>query len=332
MQAIIATETLLRQFIRIDSAIIDAIEDGFSAMSAGKVNMPPIMRLDIPEHNGEVDAKTAYVPGLDSFAIKVSPGFFNNHHLGLPSTSGLMILLSSKTGFVQAVLLDNGYLTDIRTGAAGAIAAKHLARKNIRTAGVIGTGAQARYQIRALKHVRPFERLLAYGRDENRAQQYADEMHTELGVDVTVSPDIEGVVRKSDIVITTTQAHEGFIRAEWLHPGLHITAMGSDAENKQEIRPEALKRADLIVCDRETQSFRLGELHHALMTGIIMKDDDIIELGEITGGSRKGRTSDDQITICDLTGTGMQDTIIARMAYEKIRDNSECLRVKLRTD
>ena len=191
MSATVISEEQLRQAMSIDTALIDAIADGFTALAAGDVRMPPIMRLDIPEKNGEVDVKTAYMPGLDHFAIKISPGFFDNHKLGLPSTSGLMVLHSAETGFVRAVLLDNGYLTDLRTGAAGAVAAKYLAPEAVNTVGVIGAGAQARYQVEALQQVRTFERVLVYNRTSERAAEYAAVMTDALGVPVAVASSAE---------------------------------------------------------------------------------------------------------------------------------------------
>jgi ornithine cyclodeaminase len=318
MQATILTENELRSLIHIDDAVIDAIEAGFTALSSGKVSMPPIMRLDIPEKNAEVDVKTAYVRGLDSFAVKMSPGFFDNHKIGLPSTSGLMILLSAENGFVKAVLLDNGYLTDVRTGAAGAVAARHLAPQTVKTAGVIGAGAQARFQMIALRQVRRFEKLLVYNRSVERAAQYADEMKQVLGVPVYLADSAQEVVESSDVVVTTTPSHDAYVQAEWLHAGLHITAMGSDAEDKNEIDPRALASATTLICDSRVQCARLGELHHAVAAGVMTTDDSrIIELGEITGGKRKGRAAESDITICDLTGTGMQDTVIASAVHKQ---------------
>ena len=139
----ILTEKDLRKIIRLDADAVACIEDAFRALATKPVVMPPILRLDIIEARGEVDVKTAYVPGLDGFAIKISPGFFDNPRLGIPSTNGMMVLLSAKTGLVQALLLDNGYLTDIRTAAAGAVAAKHLARQNSSVAAIFGAGMQA---------------------------------------------------------------------------------------------------------------------------------------------------------------------------------------------
>lgn len=317
MKITILTEAELRQCAGIDQEALAAVEDAFTRLADGKANMPPIMRIDIPENNGEVDIKSAYLQGLDSFAVKMSSGFFDNYKLGLPSLGGMMILLSAKIGFPEALLLDNGYLTDVRTGLAGAIAANYLAREQIETVGVIGAGAQARYQIRALKLVRDFDKLLIYSKTAERVEQYVNDMSRELGLEIVIANDAESVVTASDLVITTTPAKSPYLRAEWLHPGLHITAMGSDAEEKQELQAEALGRADILVCDRKSQAFRLGELHHALEAGVISADDNIIELGEITAGRQPGRQNEAQITICDLTGTGAQDTAIALLAYRQ---------------
>jgi ornithine cyclodeaminase len=278
------------------------------------------MRVDVPDNNGEVDIKTAYLQGLDSFAVKMSSGFFDNYKLGLPSLGGMMILLSAKIGFPEALLLDNGYLTDVRTGAAGALAAKVLARDQIETAGVIGAGAQARYQMRFLKQVRDFKRLLVYSRSPAHVEQYIADMTPVLGVEIVQAGDPATAVRESDIVVTTTPAKAPYLKAEWLHPGLHITAMGSDAEEKQELEAAVLAQADVLVCDHTSQAFRLGELHHGLAAGVIADDDSIIELGDIITGHRPGRQNDEQITVCDLTGTGVQDTAIALLAYRRARE------------
>lgn len=316
----ILTESELRRVVALDLAAVDAVEDGFRALAGGRVVMPPILSMEIADANGEVDVKTAYVPGVESFAIKVSPGFFDNPKLGLPSTSGLMILFSAKTGRVEALLLDNGYLTDVRTAAAGAVAARHLGRETCETAGVIGTGIQARLQMQALKLVRDFGHALVWGRDVDKANKYAEEMAPKLEVDVEVVESPETVVRASDIVITTTPARSPLVEAAWLHPGLHITAMGSDAAEKNELHPEVLARCDLLVCDRRSQCIRLGELHHAVEAGALPEDAGVVELGEITSGARPGRRTQDEVTVCDLTGTGVQDTAIATLAYRLARE------------
>lgn len=313
---IIFQEQDIRNYVQVNSEVIQIIEKGFNKLAQGTVMMPPIMRVDIPEHNGEVDIKTAYIQGFNKFAVKMSSGFFNNSQRGLPSLSGMMLLISSETGIPQSILLDNGYLTDVRTAAAGAVAAKYLSKPKLDTVGVIGAGAQARYQMMALKQVRDFKRILVYGPTTYKVEQYVKEMERELDVKVTAVTHAEAVVRESELVVTTTPSKTPIIKKEWLHPGLHITAMGSDAEHKQELEVEVLSMADTLVCDVKSQCFRLGELHHGLEQGTISLESDITELGEITSGQKKGRTHDNEITICDLTGTGVQDTAIALYAYD----------------
>jgi ectoine utilization protein EutC len=328
MRITILSESEIRTCVALDQESIAVVEDAFARLAAGDVTLPPIVRVDIPEHHGEVDIKTAYVRGFDSFAIKIASGFFGNHLLGLPSGSGMMAVVSARTGFPEAVLLDNGYLTNVRTGAAGAVAARYLAREKVRTVGVIGSGAQARFQMMALRHVRDFERLMIYGIVPEEVERYAVEMAPALGVEIVKAGDAETVVRNSDVVVTTTPSRQPYLRSEWLHPGLHITAMGADAENKQELYAGVLARADLLVCDRKSQCFRLGELHHGLEEGCISPDDDIAELGEIVSGRKPGRTSDEEITLCDLTGVGVQDTAIALLAYRKAREQGLGLQIE----
>lgn len=316
----IIEESELRQKVGLSQAAIAVVEDGFTALSEGRAEMPPIMRVDIPESRGEVDVKTAYIRGEKDFAIKISSGFFDNYRRGLPSAGGLMVVLSAETGVPVAVLLDNGYLTDVRTAAAGAIAAKYLAPAHIETAGVIGAGAQARWQMLALKEVRAFRRVLVYGPTRDRVDSYVAEMGPLLGVEVVAVDDPEAVVRNSDVVVTTTPAAAPLVKAAWLHAGLHLTAMGSDAAHKQEVEPEVLARADVLACDSKAQCFRLGELHHALEQGTLTREHAIVELGELTSGRKPGRTDQRHITVCDLTGTGVQDTMIALFALRHMEE------------
>ena len=315
----ILTEADLRSCVALDLDALKVVEDAFAALATGKVVMPPILSMAIPEAHGEVDVKTAYIPGFDGFAIKVSPGFFDNPKLGLPSLNGLMILFSATTGLVQALLLDNGYLTDIRTAAAGAVAARHLAPSTVETAGVLGTGVQARLQIKAAHLVRPFGRALVWGRDIEKAKACAADLSRDLGIDARADDNPQRVVAESQLVITTTPATEPVLKAGWLHPGLHVTAMGSDQHGKNEIEAEALVHADLYVVDRVSQTEKLGELRSAIAAGL-WEGGAPPELGEIVAGTRTGRARDDQVTICDLTGTGAQDTAIATFALARARD------------
>jgi ectoine utilization protein EutC len=324
----IFTEQEIKQYIQINDEAVKVVEDAFTKLSKNEVMMPPIMRVDIDDQNGEVDVKTAYIKDKEMFAIKISSGFFNNYKLGLPSGNGMMILISTQTGVPEAILLDNGYLTDVRTAAAGAVAAKYLSKESIETVGVIGAGSQAKFQLRSLGLVRKFNKVLVYARSAERTQEFAVEMAAELGMEVVAVPSAETVVRNSDTIITTTPAKEPIIKAEWLHPGLHITAMGSDAEHKQELESEVLAQADLLVCDTKAQCARLGEFHHALEQGVLTEKSSILELGQLTSLKVNGRASDEQITVCDLTGTGVQDTAIALFAYQEMKKRNLGLKIE----
>lgn len=309
------SETDLRSLVTLDTETIDCVERAFRALATEAVAMPPILRLDIPQNNGEVDVKTAYLPSFDSFAIKVSPGFFDNPKLGLPSLSGMMMLLSARTGQLEALLLDNGYLTSIRTAAAGAVAARWLARSDARRVAILGAGEQARLQLQALALVRPITHATVWAQRPEQAARLAAEMSDRLGIEIdAAAADIEHAVAGADIVVTTTPSRMPLLHARHLRPGMHVTAMGSDAEHKNEIAPDAIAAAR-YVCDRLAQVRVLGELHHAIAAGVVAADAVMPELGQVIAGQVAGRRSDDDVTICDLTGTGAQDTAIAQLAF-----------------
>lgn len=329
MNITVFTESDLRSCVFMDDESLSEVAKGFSELARGNVFLPPILRVEVPEHHGEVDVKTAYIHGQDSFAIKIAAGFHENQSLGLPTGSGMMVLISAQTGRPIAIFLDNGYLTDLRTGIAGALAAKHLAREKIENVGVIGSGMQARYQVRGLQLVREFKRLFVYGIEPDEVDKYISEMTAELGIEVIKAETPEVVVREAEVVITSTPSQEPYLESAWLHPGLHITAMGSDAEHKQELFSDVFNNVDLVACDRKTQAFRLGELHHAREADSLPPEDEIIELGELTSGMKSGRTKNDQITICDLTGVGVQDTQIARFAYKRALENNLGLTIEV---
>lgn len=307
----IVNEQEIRSIVSLDASVIAAIETGFSELAKGNALVPPIMMLPVPEKSGEVDIKSAYIKGLDQMAIKVASGFFENARLGLPSQSGQMLVVSAETGFLQGVLLDNGYLTQVRTGAAGAVAAKYLAPQSVDAVGVIGSGVQARFQMEALKLVRAFSTIHMFSLDADDVKdRYVRDMQERLKVKVIKASSVEAVVKESGIVVTTTPSRKGFIKAAWLHPGLHITAMGSDTEEKQELEADVLAAADLVACDLRAQSVRLGELRSAVAQKLI-EADSAVELGAVVNGQSVGRTDARQTTVCDLTGVGVQDTMIA---------------------
>jgi ornithine cyclodeaminase len=314
---LVLSEQELRKFVRLDKEVIEKVELGFAELAAGNATVPPIMMLPVPEKNGEVDIKSAFIKGLPSMAIKIASGFFQNPDIGLPSQSGQMLVVSAETGFLEGVLLDNGYLTQVRTAAAGAIAAKYLAPDGIDTVGVVGCGVQARYQMEALMLVKPYKKIVMYSIDsEERKQDFIKDMKSRLDVEVVSAASGAEMAAQCGIIVTTTPARKGYFEADWVHPGLHITSMGSDAEDKQELKGAVFGKADVIACDLKAQSFRLGELRGAKEEGFVDDKTQVWEIGEIIKSGKSARTHADQVTVCDLTGVGVQDTMIALMAYE----------------
>lgn len=309
-------EATLRRVIHPQVAV-DAMRDAFRADGEGRAHVPAVINLDVPARRGEFHVKTALIDGVPHVAVKIASGFYDNPALGLPSGSGLMAVFDAVTGMPVAILLDNGFLTDIRTGAAGAIAAEVLAPQTFTTVGVLGSGLQARYQVRCLQVVRTFSRLAAWSPDRSRLDAYVAEMRAD-GYDATAMETPEAVCRAADVIVTATPARAPLVRAEWLRPGQHVTALGSDSPGKQELDAACLARADLVVVDRLTQCAAFGELRHALESGAVQPGRVHAELGEIVAGRKSGRTSADQITIADLTGVGFQDTAIASKAIELV--------------
>ncbi len=292
---------------------VDVIREAFKADGEGRTQVPAVINLAIPAAHGEFHVKTAHIEGVPHVAVKVASGFYDNPAKGLPSGSGMMAVFDAATGLPSALLLDNGFLTDVRTGAAGAVAADCLARRTIDTVGVIGSGVQARHQVRCLRTVRAFGRIVAWSPTRERLDAYCAEMRAE-GYDVTAAQSAEEACRRADVIVTATPSTDPIVRAEWLSPGVHVTAVGSDSPGKRELEPACLDRADLVVVDRFGQCAAFGELKQAFDAALLTRHDVHGELGEIVAGAKPGRTSDEQITIADLTGVGFQDTAIASAA------------------
>ena len=305
----------IKKCIGLDKQLIPIIEEAFKNLAQDKVSMPPILRLDIEEYHGESDVKAAYIQGLDSYAIKVASGFFNNPKIGLPSSNGLMILLDSKTGVIKSILLDKGYLTDIRTAIAGAIAAKYLSNPDSKKVGIIGAEIQAKLQLEALSLVRNIDTAFIWARKKDKVSEFiADIKKLNINIQACLLP--EEVVNQCEILVTTTPSKSPLIKNEWLKKGLHITAMGSDAEQKNELDPLIIKDCDLYIPDSLSQTKILGELNHAIKNNLVSSNQNYNELGEVILDPSLGRKRKEDITVCDLTGTGVQDTAIARQTYE----------------
>ena len=306
----------IKKCVQLNGQLIPIIEDAFKSLALGKTTMPPILRLDIEKYHGESDVKAAYIDGLDSYAIKVASGFFNNPNLGLPSSNGLMILLDSKTGVLKSVLLDKGYLTDVRTAIAGAIAAKHLSNPESSNVGIIGAGIQAKMQLEALLLVRNIKTANIWSRDSKKTKTFVQNIKDKINIKIIACESPEQTVNLSEILITCTPSKSPIIKSEWLKKGLHITAMGSDAEMKNELDPKIIKDCDYYIPDSQSQTSILGELNHAIKAGLVSAEKKYNELGSVIINSNLGRRNINDVTVADLTGTGVQDTAIARHTYK----------------
>lgn len=294
-----------------------AIEEGFIAYSEGRVVVPPVGELIFEKPPGDTHIKYGYIKGDPFFVIKIASGFYENPALGLPSGSGLMLVFSQTTGIVESILLDEGFLTDLRTALAGRIAAKYLAPSQIDCIGVVGTGIQARMQVDYLKTVTPCRKVIAWGRDPGHLQAYKKEME-HLGFHVRTTQEIQTVGDGCNLIVTTTPAREPLLLADHIRAGTHITAMGSDTADKQELDAAILSRADIVVADSIAQCGQRGEIHKALEAGLL-RIETVVELGQIISDKTLGRTSEDQITVADLTGVAVQDVQIATAVVQTLQ-------------
>ncbi|MCJ7701516.1 MAG: hypothetical protein MUO62_08040 [Anaerolineales bacterium] len=294
--------------------LLPAIEAGFVAYSTGKAVVPPVGELLLDK--GEVHIKYGYIQDQPYYVIKIASGFYDNPQIGLSSSNGLMLLFDQKTGQLLSILLDEGYLTNIRTPIAGAIAAKYLAPKNVQRIGIVGSGTQARLQLAYLKEIIACRDVLVWGLVEKELPLYQDEM-TGQGFEVETTRNAADILRSCNLVVTATPATEPILQAADLQAGTHITAVGSDTPEKQELQAAILSRADVVVADSVSQCLARGEIFQALKAQQL-EQDRVVELGDMIAGKTAGRTSETQITVADLTGVAVQDIQIASAVYESV--------------
>jgi ornithine cyclodeaminase len=293
--------------------IISEIEKGFLAYSNGQVVMPPVGELLFKHPPGDVHIKYGYITGDNYYVIKIASGFYDNPKLNLASSSGLMLIFSQKTGKIVGILLDQGYLTNLRTAAAGAIAAKYLAPSNLKSIGIVGTGTQARLQLLYLKSITNCRKVIVWGRDWRNLEHFQNAMENE-GFSLKITQNIEALTSVCNLIVTTTPSTSPLLLAQQIRQGTHITAVGADSPHKQELDPTILRNADLVVADSIAQCSERGEIAHALRNQCISKEK-LLELGNIISGAQAGRTSDEQTTVADLTGLAVQDIQIAKAVY-----------------
>jgi ornithine cyclodeaminase len=306
----------IEQLVTVDEGTVAAVRDAYVAIFDGRGNVPPVGHIAFPAANGDCHIKYGHIAGDPIFAVKIAAGFYDNPAKGLPSSTGIILAISAETGEVRAILNDEGYLTDLRTGIGGAVATLALARADAGNVLIVGTGIQARYQSRALAALagRPLS-FRIWGRSPEKTAAIVAELARD-GLNAAPAADLEAACRAADIIVTTTPSTEPLVRSDWVRPGTHITAMGADGPGKQELETALVARADIRASDMKTQSLGHGEFSHACLAGLIGRDD-CIELGAVLAGTTAGRRAAEDITIADLTGVATQDIAMARTVLER---------------
>ena len=296
--------------------LMQEIETGFSAYSNGEVVVPPVGELNFENPPGDVHIKYGYIRDDDVYVIKIASGFYQNKLLGLSNGQGMMLVFDQKSGKPIGLLQDEGYLTDVRTAVAGAICAKYLAPKNIEAIGIVGTGVQARMQLEYLKNVTDCQNVIVWGRSKSALNQYKTSM-SDSGFTIKTTMALDQLTDNCNLIVTCTASEKPIIRENHVKGKVHITAMGSDTPNKQELGSNVLSKADLVIADSRSQCEVRGEIHHAIRNNS-MSIDPIVELGEIINGDRQGRTASSGITVADLTGVAVQDIQISKAVLKYI--------------
>lgn len=314
-------ESEIRTAVTLEEAI-ESMERAFAAFAKKQVTLPGVIHLDIPAQQGEVHVKGAHIHNDEEFAIKVATGFYTNRSRNLSPGNGMMMVFSATTGYPLALLYDHAYLTDLRTAAAGAVAAKYMAPREVHQAAVFGAGIQGRLQLQALERVRKITKVIIYDHHASNVDRYIQDMRTKTDAELRPASTIQDAMKGSSIVVTCTPSRRPFITGEMIQPGTHITAMGSDGPEKQELDTSVLVRADRIVADSLTQCARFGEIHHAVEAGLLKEEDVDGELGQVVCGDVVGRASKEEITVCDLTGVGVQDAAIAALVYRRAKERN----------
>jgi len=299
-----------------DLDTIKAIEDGFVAYSRGRTIIPPVGELLFSDPPGDAHIKYGYIKDEEYYVIKIASGFYENVKEGLPSGDGLMLLFNQRTGQLSGILLDEGHLTNVRTAAAGAVAAKHLAPEQVDCIGVFGTGIQGKMQVQYLSSVTPCRDIMVWGINMEECKQYKKEME-DLGYFVQIDLEPGKIAENCNLIITATPSTKPLLKAGTIRMGTHITAIGSDTPEKNELDPSILKKADIIAADSIDQCKTRGEIFKAVSTGVISIKKPV-ELGDIISGKISGRTHKDQITIADLTGVAVQDIQISVAVFNKL--------------
>ena len=294
--------------------LLKDMQQGFINYSQGRSVIPPVGELILPERNGEVHIKYGYTKQEAYYCIKIASGFYDNPALNLDSSQGMMLLFSQETGAPKAIMLDEGYLTNLRTAIAGALVAKAMSPTQVTGVGIVGTGVQARFQLEELvKSGFPVKKVWIWGRNPVKAK--ALQTHFSRQFEVNIASSTTELAQHCNLIITTTTAKNPLLTAADIQPGTHISAIGSDTPDKQELASDILGKANLVVADSLSQCAVRGEIFHATAAGELAPNA-AVELGDLLAGDHPGRVDDGQITVADLTGVAVQDIAIADAVYQ----------------
>ena len=295
---------------------VAAVEEAFRLHAKGETLSPAILGVPASDGGFHVKAAGLKLPGRAYFAAKTNANFpGNRERFGLPTIQGIVLLFDAESG-VPLAALDSIEITILRTGAATAAAAKRLARSDSVIATICGCGEQGRVQLEAIAGVLPIERVWAFDADPDRARLFAEARSRELSIAVQPTGDLAAALRESDVCVTCTPSRTPFVGSADVRPGTFLAAVGADSAGKQELDPAILARAKVVV-DSIDQCAEIGELHHAIEKGLLRREDVYAELAEIFDGRKPGRTSDEEITVFDSTGTALEDVAAAAAVYEK---------------
>lgn len=295
---------------------LQAIERGFVAYSQGKVVVPPIGELIFKEPPGDVHIKYGYIADDEYYVIKIASGFYENRKLNLPTHNGLMLVFKQKTGELVCILLDEAHLTNVRTAAAGAVVAKYLAPKNVECIGIFGAGTQGRMQLEYLESIVDCKDAIVWGISQEELDLYREDMEP-FGFNLKTTLDAKDIPENCNLIVTATPSKSPLLSAEQIKKGAHITAMGADTAEKNELDPRILQKADRVVADSIDQCLLRGEIYQAIKKGMIKKEN-CVELGNVIVKKELQRSSDEEITVADLTGVAVQDIQISKAVYEAL--------------
>ncbi len=307
------SENDVQHLLTMDDALA-AVEDAFRLHAQGQTQMPSKIYLDFEPFGGDLRAMPAYLKGAKAAGVKIVNSNAKNPARGLPAVAGLMIYVDPETGLPLGVF-GAGVLTAMRTGAAGGLAGKVLARRDAKTLALVGCGRQAETQLEALSHFFPFSKIWVWGKTSKESNDFCDRLATKYPTLAPVST-VQDAVSEADIIVTTTPVREPVVKAAWVKPGAHINAIGADAPGKQELETELVLKARVIV-DEWHQASHAGELNVPVTQHRFSKENVAAQLGEVLTNQKPGRLAHSDITIFDSTGLAIQDVATAKRLYEK---------------